>query len=266
MRPKLFLFICVAGVALAARVTSGVEPEGSLPPVDLILRRVAERAEKEDENDQAFNQTYSYTRTRTTEIRNAKGELKKTESKVSVHEPRMAGPPTSQVRPPARMHSPKDTAESSRASDSDSRMRGRVFDRRALKLDAELLDRFLFSVVGKDTVNGRATFVLEFRPKPGKLPERSFRDKFINKAAGRAWVDTEDYALVKAELYLTDTVEVVAGLASAVWELQYMFEREQTPEGLWFTRRVRWHLEGREVLVRRIVDYFEERTNVCKVE
>src|SRR5438445_218440 len=81
------------------------------------------------------------------------------------------------------------------------------------------------------------------------------RGRFINKAAGRVWVDEEDSVLVKAELYLTDKVNVLGGLVGAVWKFNYGFHRERMPDGLWYTRTVDWHLEGREVIVRRTVDY-----------
>ncbi len=240
-------------------------PEQVLPPLDFVLQRVLERAAKEDENDQLFDQSYAYTRTRVTESRNLKGELKKTERKESHHDPLIVQAPAQGERAVTRLHSPKDTPDNPSGTDTASRVRGKAFDRKELKLDQDLIDRFTFSIFGRENVNGRPTLVLDFEPKAGRLPERSFKDKFINKAAGRAWIDEEDYAIAKVELHLTDKVNIVAGLVGAVSQFKYGFERERTPDGLWYTRQVQWHLEGREVFIRRIVDYYEERTNVQKV-
>ena len=48
-------------------------------------------------------------------------------------------------------------------------------------------------------------------------------DEFINHAAGRVWVDEQDYAMVKADLHLTDRVNVFGGLVGAVLERHLPF-------------------------------------------
>ena len=42
----------------------------------------------------------------------------------------------------------------------------------------------------------------------------------------------------------------------------YGFDRERTDDGLWFTRDVDWHLEGREVVINREVDYHEKMIDI----
>ena len=117
----------------------------------------------------------------------------------------------------------------------------------------------------RDVVNGRPVLIVDFQPARKKLPVRNLKDRFINKAAGRAWVDETDHAVVKADLYLTERVNVVGGLVGAVWKFTCGLIRERTADGLWFTRHSNWHLEGRELWVRRTVDYHEEWTDVRKV-
>jgi len=95
-----------------------------------------------------------------------------------------------------------------------------------------------------------------------KMPERNLKDHFINRTGGRVWVDEADYCLVKADVHLTQTVNVGFGLIGAVWKFDYGFERERTDDGLWFTRAVDWHLEGREVVINREVDYHEKMIDI----
>jgi hypothetical protein len=94
------------------------------------------------------------------------------------------------------------------------------------------------------------------------MPERNLKDRFINKAGGRVWVDEGDYCLVKADVHLTQKVNVGFGLIGAVWKFDYGFERGRTDDGLWFTRDVNWHLEGREVVINRQVDYHEKMIDI----
>jgi hypothetical protein len=82
------------------------------------------------------------------------------------------------------------------------------------------------------------------------------------------WVDEEDAAVAKADLYLTKRVNVAGGLVGAVWKFTGTMERSRTPEGYWYIRNSNWHVEGREVLVQRVVDSREERKDLerAKVE
>ena len=57
-----------------------------LPPVETVLQRVIEKSKSEPENDRTFKERYHYTRTKATEYRNSKGDLKKREAKTSVNQ------------------------------------------------------------------------------------------------------------------------------------------------------------------------------------
>ena len=58
-------------------------------------------------------------------------------------------------------------------------------------------------------------------PLNDHLPVNQFADKFINKAAGRVWIDEEDYAIAQAQLHLTEQVNVLGGIVGAVWKFTY---------------------------------------------
>ena len=156
-------------------------------------------------------------------------------------------------------------AERSEAvTDASSNVRGKAFEKKDFSLNDDLLGRFEFDLTGRETINGRPTLLLDFKPAKKSLPERNIKDRFINKAAGRVWVDETDYVIAKADVHLTESVNVVGGLVGAVWKFNYSFDRERTSDGLWFTRAVDWHLEGREVILRRAIDYHEGKTGVRK--
>ena len=67
---------------------------------------------------------------------------------------------------------------------------------------------------------------------------------------------------MKVDLHLTEPVNVIGGLVGAVRQCRYRFQRERTAEGLWFTKPVNWHLEGRQLFTSKIIDYDETRENV----
>jgi hypothetical protein len=261
------LLIATASALLAAHAAQ----TNDLPPLTEILQRAVARADVEDANDWQFGRHYHYVRTRLTEYRNAKGELKSREPKRSdegVALDAKAPPPmpavlTNKLAKLNAAASKVAAAPSAPVSDTHSNVRGKAVE--MADFSESLVNRFDFTLVGRMTNNGRATFVVDFAPKKTKLPERTFKDKFINKAAGRAWIDAEDAAVAKTEIHLTERVNVLGGLVGAVWKFNYAFDRVRTPEGWWYARQVEWHLEGREVFLNRIVDYHEQKTNAARV-
>jgi hypothetical protein len=235
-----------------------------LPPVETVLKRVTERSKQENDNDRAFNQQFTYTQTKVTEYLNAGGEVKKREEKQSVHTPAVVTVAANRPQPAAPKPLIKNAEDNAPVSDTHSNVRGKAFEKKDFLLNDDLLSRFQFTLAGRELLNGRSALIVDFKPLNKKLPERNLKDRFINKAAGRVWVDEADYVLAKADLHLSDKVNVLGGLVGSVWGFKYGFERERTADGLWFTRNVNWHLEGREVFFRRTIDYHEQKTDLKK--
>ena len=254
--------VMLAGISLSARAEDVAERP--LPTVETVLKRIVESTKQESEHDRAFNQRYSYTRTRAMEFRNSKGELKKREERISHNTP--AAVPVAYRTQPAEAgaEGEKEERKSSPVTETNSNVRGKAFEKKDFSVNDDLLARFEFTMGGRELVNGRPMLILDFKPGNRKLPERNIKDRFLNKAAGRIWVDETDGVLAKVDVHLTDNVNVVGGLVGAVWKFSYSFNRERLPDGFWFTRSVDWHLEGREVIFRRTVDFHEEKGDVRK--
>ena len=260
MKAIFRVWFATALLATATRVPAINAGAPPLPTLEDIFKRVMERARREDENERSFNEQFFYVRSRTTEFHNSKGEVKKHDAKTSTNNPAIKVVVLRPVPPPVL---PSGTNQP--VSDTHSNVRGKAFDKNDFLLNGDLLRRFEFKLAGRETVHGRTALVLDFAPKKN-LPERNLKDKFINKAAGRVWVDEGDYALGKVAIRLSERVNVLGGLVGAIWKFTYDFDRERTADGLWFTREANWHLEGREVLFQRTVDYHEERTDVRKAK
>lgn len=254
----------LAAVFFVAASISGRAAEAPLPAMETILQRVIEYAKTEGDANQTFNQSYRYERTKTTEFHSGDGSLKKREVKDNIHQPnvRKADADTDdEIEATPEKKDAKDSA----VSDTHSNVHGKAFKKNDFLLNTNMLSRFKFTLAGSEKINDRPAFVVDFVPAKKDLPEHNLKDRFINKAAGRVWVDAQDYALVKADLHLTKPVDVAWGLVGSIWKFTYGFDRSRTEEGYWFTRDVNWHLEGREVVVNRVVDYHESMTNLQKV-
>ena len=255
-------------IRLTPAQTNGVSLADAqpLPTIDFLLQQVIARAvNKEDKNDNLFDMNYQYTRVRTWEYRNSHGQLKSREEKRSVENKplRMAARAAKLAaeNPPVP---PAPTIKDEPLSDTHSNIRGKALKVKDYSIP-NLIKRFQFNIVGRETVNGRPSLVVDFKPLRDDLPVNQFADKFINKAAGRVWIDEEDYAIAQAQLHLTQQVNVLGGIVGAIWKFTYQFTRVRTTEGYWFARSMDWHLEGREVVVNRIVDYHERKLDEQKI-
>ena len=250
----------VAWLAAAIGVAQA-DDAAPLPDVNSVLKRVIEQVEKESANERVFKQSYSFSRSKKTEFKNSKGEVKKTEAKTKVNDPLKARPP----RPAPQPATPRGVKPIDRATETQSNVKGKAFEESDFPLGDDLISRFDFTLVRREVLNERPVLVIDFAPVKKKVPENNLKEKFLNKAAGRVWVDEQDSVPVKADLHLSAPVSVLGGLVGAVQKFTFSFNRQRTPEGIWFTLDSDWHLEGREVFFRRIIDYHEETTNVLRV-
>jgi hypothetical protein len=255
----------ILGLLLAPTAAFSAAGEKPLPQVEEVLNRVIDNLDHDIANEQLFKETYRYTRSKKREFKNTEGEIKKLETKMRTNDPmRVLSKKVSQTTVP-KPAPPTNTDDEEPVSETNTKVRGKQFEKSDFPIGPELLERFEFKMIGREPINGRPALILDFAPADRKLPEKSIKDKFINKAAGRVWIDESDFVLVRAEVFLSRPVNVFGGLVGAVKKFSLQFTRHRTPEGLWFSRTTTWHLEGREVLIRRVVDYHEEITDVERV-
>lgn len=265
----LTLAVLISLVRLTSAQTADASFTGSkpLPTMDFLLQKVVARAtNNEDNNDNLFDMNYQYTRTRTWEYRNAGGELtsRAATSKVENKPERIAAKAARLAALASQPALPAQTGKNPPASNSHSGIQGKALKVKDYSIP-NLVSRFQLTLVGREMLNGRPSLVVDFKPLNDHLPVNQFADNFINKAAGRVWIDEEDYAVAQAQLHLTQPVNVLGGIVGAVQKFTYEFTRVRTPEGFWFARNMDWHVEGREVLVNRIVDYHEQKLNEQKI-
>lgn len=236
----------VGGLSVVAAL-AGAGPPADAPPPDLdrLLRRAVQQAQRDREVEAQFKARYAYVRTRITDTLNAEGELKRREHQRFEHTPEHPEP-------------------DSWAAKGDDR--SRAYERRDVSVAPHLLARFRFTLTGHQTLAERPAWVVDFEPVSDRLPADSLIEKFINRMAGRLWIDAADEVVCRAEFQLTGPVNVVGGLVGALREVHVSFARERTAEGLWFTRWLAWRIEGRKFFSRRIMTHVEEITQVRRAD
>jgi hypothetical protein len=233
------------GVA-AAPGLDAVAPEAPSPEVREILRRVGEQWRREEQQAEVFRQRYAFTLRKVTEKWAEDGVLKERSEETLHHDPRQ---PEAERRQNAR----RERRGPGYRTDDFDELEG-------------LYARFDYRLVGRETVNGRPSWLIEFQPKSPPVPANGLKERFLNAVAGRTWIDVEDHVPVRLEMRLIREVNVVGGLVGNVRSCEVRFERLRTPDGLWYTPHLSWHLEGRAVFSKKHMTHTEEKTGVQRVE
>lgn len=243
----LVRFACLTGCVAAALWTSQVARAAGAPDLELILLRVIKNAAQDQETERLFKTRYAFVRTKVTETRDGDGELKKRTVQRIENQPGAA--------PPG-----EDAENREGAADPKAEQRG--YERRDFEIKPELLKRFRFTLVGTDQWNDRPVWVIDFVPASDDLPAHSIKERFINKTTGRLWIDQAEEVLAKATFRLTEPVNVAGGLVGAVKKCEVETQRQRTQDGLWYPRRLVWHLEGRRLFWSKTIDHRDEVTEV----
>jgi hypothetical protein len=248
---------CVGAAALPYPGIAGA-PADPLPEVGTVLRRIVERAQEDPKLDREFEAQYRFTHIRIREERNLKGAIKKREAEQMVHEPTSPADPT-------RSWQSEGAARVTGGADEAPSKGGRPYGQDDVMLTEPLLARFEFTIQGREPVAGRRALRMDFRPA---VPERSANgllDRFINHTAGTIWVDETDFTISRAVFWLTEKLTFGAGILGSVSTFDCQFARQRTDAGFWYTAEVEWHVECREFLVRKRIEFHETREDVRKV-
>lgn len=116
-----------------------------------------------------------------------------------------------------------------------------------LRLSA-ILERYDFRTVGREAVEGRSAFRLEFTALPGE--RKLDQDYALRKLAGRLWVNEEEREVVRVRIHNTDSIKVALGLGATVSSLDFALEFHKVGGEVWLPLRVETEAAGRVLLVK----------------
>ena len=97
----------------------------------------------------------------------------------------------------------------------------------------EMMNAFVFTPAGEESVRGRATYVLDATPKPGYTPKN--RDtKVLTGMKGRLYVDKATFQWVKVQAEVTNPVSFYGFLAKVEPGTRFFLEQAPVSSRLWF--------------------------------
>ncbi len=120
-------------------------------------------------------------------------------------------------------------------------------------LTPELVQKYIFSLVNRTTVNGRAVYEIGFRPRAQKMPAQDLKERILNNAAGTLFIDEAEFELVRADISMNSEISV-GGFLGALKRAAFTVERVRLDTGVWFERSYRTEYEARRLAqVKRVI-------------
>lgn len=255
--PASLLLILLARAGFAA-AQSAPEPEAARPLPD--IREFLDHVRENLRSDDTLIADYTFTEKNTEMRLDSKGGVKKTKTATYQVYP-SEGPGRMHRRLVARDGKPleekelaaQDREQEARAERRRQRLQNETpadRDKRLAKDEAEkkkereIVDELFrmdeLVLEGRETIDGRSTILISFRPRPGYKPA-SEDARALQKLAGRAWMDEENYQLVKLEATLLDSLGVGPGrLVRLQKGAQAFLERRRVNNEIWLPARARF--------------------------
>ena len=217
-------------------------PAGELPEGNAFVRGLVGAQKR---NEEALNR-YTYDLLDVREELDDKGRVKKRHSRLQevfyvkgrqvgrlVSENDMPLPPAKQAK------EDKKVSEKVKSILEDKT----VTEKPGVRL-SQVLERYDFRSIARETIDGRSALVLDFSARPGKRDLDG--DSVLRRLTGRIWVDEEERQVVRAEFRNTDAVKFGLGVLK-LSNLDAVLEFRKFEDGVWLPRSIRLEYSGRKV-------------------
>lgn len=253
----------LAALALSAACPVGVPPSDA----DAFVRGLVTGQRRREE---ALSR-YTYDATEVREELNGQGRVRRRETRGFEIFYVRGHPVRHLVSRNGRELEPKERAkEERRARELAEALRkgDAVSERPGVRL-SRILERYHFTAVGREQIDGRCALVFDFAARPGEFDLE--RDKLLRKLAGRLWVDEEERAVARVEIRNTSGLRFAFGLGATVSSLLLRTEFTRMEQGVWLPRLIETSAAGRKLLfksfhTRTVTSFCDYRRFAVEVE
>ncbi|MPY91129.1 MAG: hypothetical protein GEU99_24850 [Luteitalea sp.] len=150
----------------------------------------------------------------------------------------------------------------------DERAERLAKEEKALQEEQEQLEDafrvFEFHLIGRDILDGRQMIVADLTPKEDAKPKTRI-GKVMKNMRGRAWVNEQDFELVRVDVEVVDDVKVGWGIVGRLHKgSQLLFQRTKVNDEIWLPSLMHIKMSGRTFIFRKFAlhtttEYFDYR-------
>jgi len=115
-------------------------------------------------------------------------------------------------------------------------------------LTPEVVARFDFKLVAKETINERPAYQIAFAPKTPEPPVHAIIDRLMNRISGTVWIDAQEFEIARADLKLGSEINLLGGVVGSLKKLAYTMTRTRMPDGVWLNTSSNGDFEGRKLI------------------
>jgi len=113
----------------------------------------------------------------------------------------------------------------------------------------EVADAYNFTFAGIETVDGRATYVIDAEPRPGY--QAHMKDaKILTKLRGRMWIDKDESQLTKFDIQCVDTISFGLFLARIHKGTRIIYRQIRVNDEVWLPQHISLKLDARVALLK----------------
>lgn len=120
--------------------------------------------------------------------------------------------------------------------------------RRESFITKDMIERFEYKVLRRETVQGHQTVVVSFEPKPGKEGS-SIQDRLFSRLAGMLWVDEATGDVARLQVQLTKGFSMgLLGMMGSIKECRMNLESKPMADGTWLPEKTSMLISARMFL------------------
>ncbi len=230
-------FLILVTMAAILAVAPGAGREAPDTETQAIVDQALERAVWALE--QEFQTQFRYSMTQRERTFNGDGGVTSDETRVYAIEPSEGIPYASLITRNGEPISGDDLEdEAERREGFLKRLRDSIpddeeNDQNDYAFGEELIARYTATLTGVRELRGRPSYVLEFKPRAGRLPVRRRIDHVLNKSRGEIWIDEETYEVARVSAQLMESVRLWWGVLGSISDARGTFERAPIADDVW---------------------------------
>ncbi len=116
-------------------------------------------------------------------------------------------------------------------------------DRRRMRFNHELMDRYRTALAGTEEILGHACWVVQFVPREGDLPNTGSMDRALNQSTGRLWIKKSDFQVARVSFAMDAPVRYLWGLFATLRKADGRIDFAPVEEGHWMPSRFELELD-----------------------
>jgi len=259
------LIFLVLPLSLAS-ASQALSPEAAQPPVDASvpsltqdeIRQLIRKVADNDMGNDKLQRNYTYLQREEEHKLDGKGRVTSTEIRTSeileIYGEQVERLISKNDEPlsdkDARKEEEKiqkliDKRKNESADDREKREKKEEKDREeGRKFVTEVADAYSISLAGIESLDGRATYVIDAEPRPGYQPHMK-EAKILTKLRGRMWIDKNESQPTKFDIQCIDTISYGLFLARIHKGTRIIYQQTRVNDEVWLPIYSEVHAGGR---------------------